>query len=500
MALMRWLRPRMPAVQKLSLWLKASLRATHNKFDSRCEAALCALADRLAAATALQELSVCWDVTRSSTSGNDSAASPSAFPLDASLLLPSQSRTARRAQRPLALSLRSLELSCEAGCVLCPQLSLLPCLEELILGPGGCVLPRLEGGWVCMLRAWHPGASACLYLVQSVQATYPLRSAACALRKSQNSIAHSRAMLSHAAPCWRRSPWEEAAGPVVVQPHSLAACLPRTLKVLCLFSARAVASLADLGADLAAALPSLRELCLLFYPHSDWGESWSANVGRLLEALLPLAGQLQVTVVAGRASRPNCYYCELQSHRQSCKIQPSSQSLALPCLFPTGAGATMLVSATPGGALHRPGEAGGAAGAGARHPEHLGCHPVQPGVRGVGVVDGQDGGAVQESASTARCGSARPPYAHKQQLERRAAAVTTCPQPCSRQRSPAPLAGGCAAWTSSWTTPAMRSPTPCRCHWHPCQRASPTCASTHRRPSTCPCQRGTTCAACATSP
>lgn len=144
MALMRWLRPRMPAVQRLRLQLKAGLRATHSKFDCRCEAALHALADRLAAAAALQELSVLWDVKRLLEGKDGAASSPAAFPLHAWMLLPAQSRTARRAQRPLALGLRQLELSCEAGCVLCRQLSLLPRLEELSLGPGRWVpLPLL---------------------------------------------------------------------------------------------------------------------------------------------------------------------------------------------------------------------------------------------------------------------------------------------------------------------------------------------------------------------
>lgn len=231
MALMRWLRPRMPAVQKLSLWLKASLRATHNKFDSRCEAALCALADRLAAATALRELSVCWDVTRSSTSGNDSAAPPSAFPLDASLLLPSQSRTARRAQRPLALALRGLELSCEAGCALCPQLSLLPCLEELSLGPGGWVLPPLKGRWVCM-RCVRGTWRVCMFARGACRAARPLVGPDLQPVRSgnQKNATYLRSMLSHAAPSSVQEPLGGGGGPrgcAAAQPCGLPAAHPQ---------------------------------------------------------------------------------------------------------------------------------------------------------------------------------------------------------------------------------------------------------------------------------
>jgi hypothetical protein len=80
---------------------------------------------------------------------------------------------------------------------------------------------------------------------------------------------------------------------VFVQPHNAAACLPRTLKTLCLNSTKAAGSLADLGPDLAAGLPSLRELLMPVFPLSDWGEGWQTDVCRLLEALLPLAGQLR---------------------------------------------------------------------------------------------------------------------------------------------------------------------------------------------------------------
>lgn len=137
MALMRWLRPRVAAVQRLHLALCADLRATRSRFRSRCEAALHALADRLAAAGALQELSLQWDVDRLSGCGKDGAATiAGAFPLPVALLLPAQSRTARRRHRPLPLGLRRLELGCEAGTVLGPQLGLLPSLERLTLGPG----------------------------------------------------------------------------------------------------------------------------------------------------------------------------------------------------------------------------------------------------------------------------------------------------------------------------------------------------------------------------
>lgn len=137
MALMRWLRPRMPAVRRLRLELKCSLHASHSRFDSRCETALHVLADRLAAAAVLQELSVYWDVERGGAGGNDGDAPlASSFPLDVALMLPAQSRTARRARRPLELGLKALHLSCAAGCMLRPQLGRLPQLEQLTLGPG----------------------------------------------------------------------------------------------------------------------------------------------------------------------------------------------------------------------------------------------------------------------------------------------------------------------------------------------------------------------------
>lgn len=91
-----------------------------------------------------------------------------------------------------------------------------------------------------------------------------------------------------------------SAGPVTVPAHIPAACLPRTLTALCLPSAKAVGSLADLGPGLAPALPSLRVLRMPLRPGSDWQDALSADVGRLLDALLPLASQLQVMSVGRR--------------------------------------------------------------------------------------------------------------------------------------------------------------------------------------------------------
>lgn len=83
---------------------------------------------------------------------------------------------------------------------------------------------------------------------------------------------------------------------MVTDGSSLPACLAHTLTALRLSSHQAVSSLAGLGCSLAAGLPSLRELRMaVVEDHGGQAQSsLSASTGRLLEALLSLAGQLQV--------------------------------------------------------------------------------------------------------------------------------------------------------------------------------------------------------------
>lgn len=103
----------------------------------------------------------------------------------------------------------------------------------------------------------------------------------------------------------RRDPWAAEAGPVTIAGGGgLPACLPRTLTALCLSSVKAIRTLAGIGCGLAAGLPCLLELRM---PVDDFiGQEalsmLSGSAGQLMEALLPLAGQLQVRWLAGAAA------------------------------------------------------------------------------------------------------------------------------------------------------------------------------------------------------
>ncbi len=90
---------------------------------------------------------------------------------------------------------------------------------------------------------------------------------------------------------------------MAVPAHGPAACLPRTLTALRLSSGKAISSLANLGPALAAALPSLRALRMPVRPEVEWDADLNAHTGRLLDALRPLAGQLQVRRAGRQGTR-----------------------------------------------------------------------------------------------------------------------------------------------------------------------------------------------------
>ncbi|KAL4457264.1 hypothetical protein ABPG75_012129 [Micractinium tetrahymenae] len=237
--LMRWLRPRMPGLRRLRLQLVAALHMRRRQRESRSDTALRVLGARLATAAQLRELSLRWDVAPcgcAEAGGNGNDARPCAPPLPTALLLPAPSRTARRAGRPLPLQLTRLELSCTSGVELCPALGLLTSLRRLTVG----------------VHKDHWGTGGPLLAGPAKP---------------------SPAVPPAAPPLW----------------------LPPALASLTLATPVAVASLAACGPALPASLPALRELRLGWccdFPLAELGPLAGA-AGKLLEVLLPLAGQLE---------------------------------------------------------------------------------------------------------------------------------------------------------------------------------------------------------------
>lgn len=277
-SLMRWLRTRMPAVRRLRLGLYARPQDRRRRFGSHCAAALRALAARLAAGAQLQSLALSWDVVSVAGCDNETPGQIRARqgPLHLAALLPLPSRTARRSNRPLALPLSSLELSCAAGVVLCPQLRhLLPTLCTLHIAPGSPDYTSVPSG--------------------------PL-------------------LVSASIP--------RPAG----QPAAL--WLPPTLTCLCLSAVGALTSLAALGPSLPAALPALR--CLRLPLGQEIGVSdddgvparVEGSIARLLEGLLPLAGQLQSLELPPHCLAPPVVARFTALHTLLAPLQPADREVS----------------------------------------------------------------------------------------------------------------------------------------------------------------------------
>lgn len=232
-ALMRWLRPRVGGVGRLSLTLSAGVEDSRRaRFRGACTNALRALGDRLAGARRLEELSVVWDPILYGDRLEDDAP----YPLVLAALL---GACARSTHTPLAASLTRLELSSAAGGVLAPSLRSLRSLRCLCIQSSDW---DESGGWTAGRR----------------------------IGDSKGGWALGEALQ-----------W----------------CLPPSLTALHLHSRRALVSLAGQcdEASLAAALPSLRELRV--GSDESWGRpsAYCSEVESLVERLAPsLGSQLEV--------------------------------------------------------------------------------------------------------------------------------------------------------------------------------------------------------------
>jgi hypothetical protein len=244
MNLMRFLRPRMPAVSRLHLRVATVEGVSRRRrFLSRCHAALAALASRLAAAPLLQELSLCWEVAYHFRGRYDGPrtcffadAEPRIRLLEPPDLQALLSAPGRKRGGSLPLPLRRLHLGCCPEVVLPPALSGLPQLDSLVIGRPGRAWGSLRQGF---MLAGNGGSSPCV--------------------------------------------------------------LP-TLTSLTLHAAHSIGTLAACR-GLAAALPALRELRMAVQFEEWEEEEYKADGHALLAALSPLAGQLEVSRAAVRTVR-----------------------------------------------------------------------------------------------------------------------------------------------------------------------------------------------------
>lgn len=322
MGLLRFLRPRMPAIHTLRLRLAANVPTRRRRrLASRVAAAWATLADRLAAAAALEELSVVWDVGSCSCSSWLRVLYP---PLDTATLLPALPRLARRGGRPPPLPrLRCLELSCESGVTLSAALALLPNLQQLSIGPGGYSCS--EGTLLPACRR-APAVPACLPATLTalvLSGPWAATSLACCPD------------LADALPCLRelRMPISTAQFPAYSPGRFLKALLP-----------------------LAGQLEVGHRVCAVCW-------AWE---GAHVHASIPARDSLQQAPHQPPMPKPRCSPARL----------PTLPLVHSTCHAVLGAASTC--AATCGVPIHRAADAGRKSGASGGCPGGVGRHPFQP--------------------------------------------------------------------------------------------------------------------------